>query len=105
MGAAAQGAEVLKTLEPLGIVGLVLLLCRYAYAFWLGWWATRAGRSVEVEVKLQSLKFRIGAKEDNKLYTLPQKGAELDIAVESEVDITEHLVDEDKDDHNDDDEL
>jgi hypothetical protein len=72
MGATALVAEVLKTLEP-----------------------------VRVKITPHSFEYSIGSKRNNQIDAPPQEGAELNIAAESESDITEikeQSVDAEEDD-------
>ena len=103
MGTTALSAEVSKILEHLGNADLILVLCFLGIIVWITRRAFRNGQPVEVKVTLHSIEYRIGVKEDNKLDALPRKGAELDLdlAVESEVEVTEHVVDDDEDEDED----
>lgn len=89
MGAAALVAEVLKTLEPLGVAGLILVLCFLGFAFWITRKALQNGLPVRVKVTYRSLDYSIGAKGDNQTDTRPRKGGKLNEAVEAESDITD----------------
>lgn len=96
MGATAFVAEVLKTLEPVGVAGLILVLCFLGIAIWITRKALRDGLPVRVKVTYRSLDYSIGAKEDNQTDTLPQKGGTLNEAAGTEFDIsdiTEQIVD------------
>jgi hypothetical protein len=96
MGTAALAAEVLKTLEPLGVAGLILVLCFLGFALWITRKAFRNGLPVWVKVTYRSLEYSIGAKGDNQIDPLPQEGGKLDVAVEPKSDISdlkEQLVD------------
>lgn len=94
MGIAALGAEILKILGPLGVVHLILVLCRYVHAIWLSRRAFETGQPVWVKVKLHSLEFSIGAKGEVSNDSHPQEGGELENAVEAVVEAFDESVDD-----------
>ena len=67
----------------------ILVLCFLGFAFWITWKAFRNGLPVRVKITPHSFEYSIGSKRDNQIDAPPQEGAELNIAVESESDITE----------------
>ena len=96
MGITALGAEVLKILEPFGIVHLILMLCRYVHAIWLSHKAFQTGQSVWVKIKLHSFEYSIGAKGEISNESHPQEGGELESAVEAVVEAFDKSVDDGK---------